>query len=82
MKKHIMFLHLLKAIDHTVLLALSYFRYFFLLSTDEYLPHTVLDCKVIDPQATTSSYSLSKLFIATPIYLRMAFKAPYIYFFF
>ena len=28
----------------------------FLLSTDEYLPHTVLDCKVIDAQATTSSY--------------------------
>ena len=56
MKKHIMFLHVLKAIDHTVLLALSYFRYFFLLSTDEYLPHTVLDCKVVDPHATTSSY--------------------------
>ena len=29
MKQHIMFLHVLKAIDHTVLLALSYFRYFF-----------------------------------------------------
>ena len=55
MKKHIMFLHVWKAIDHTVLLALSYFPYHFLVSTDEYLPHTVLDCKVIDPQATTSS---------------------------
>ena len=32
------------------------FWVFFLLSTDEYLPHTVLDYKVIDLQATTSSY--------------------------
>ena len=37
MKKHIMFLHVLKAINHMVLLALSYFRYFFLLSTDIFL---------------------------------------------
>ena len=51
-----MFLHVEKTINHMVLLAISYFRYFFMLSTDEYLPHTVLDCKVIDPQATTSSY--------------------------
>ena len=50
-------MHVLKAIDHTVLLALSYFWYFILLSTDEYLPHTVLDCKVIDPQAITSLYT-------------------------
>ena len=36
---------------------LAIFRIFFwCLSTDEYLPHTVLDCKGIDPQATTSSY--------------------------
>ena len=28
----------------------------FLLSTDEYLPHTVLGCKLIDPQSTTFSY--------------------------
>ena len=56
MKNHIKFLHVQKAIDHTVLLALSYFQYLFLLSTDEYLPHAVLDCKVIDPQATTLSY--------------------------
>ena len=55
MKKHIKFLHVWKAIDHTVLLALSYFRHF-LLSTDEYLPHTVLDCIVIDLQATTFLY--------------------------
>ena len=46
-----MFLDLWKAIDNTALLALS-----FLLWTDEYLLHTVLDWKVIDPQATTSSY--------------------------
>ena len=52
-----MFLHVWKAIDHTIILALSYFPYFFLVSTVEYLPHTVLDCKVNDPQATTSSYS-------------------------
>ena len=39
-----------------------YFQYFCLLSTDEYLPHTVLDCKVLDPQATTSSYVLSEWF--------------------
>ena len=51
------FLHVWKAIDHTVLLALSYFPYIFLVSTDKYLPHTVLDCKVIDPQAATSSYA-------------------------
>ena len=51
-----MFLHVWQAIDHTVLLTLGYFRYFFPLSTDEYLPQTVLDCKVIDPQAITSSY--------------------------
>ena len=56
MKKHVMFLHVWKAIDHTIILALRYFRYMFLLSTNEYLPRTVLDCKVIDPQATTSSY--------------------------
>ena len=56
MKKHEIFKHVWKAIDHTVLLALSYFPYLTLVSTDEYLPHTVLDCKFIDPQATTSSY--------------------------
>ena len=55
MKKHIMFLHLWEAIDHTIILALSFFPYFFLVWTDEYLPHTVLDWKVVDPQATTSS---------------------------
>ena len=44
---------------HTVLLAISYFRYFFLLSTNEYVPHTVLDWKVSDPQATTSSYQFN-----------------------
>ena len=43
------------SIDHTVLLALSFFLYLFLLSLDEYLPHTVLNCKVIDPKATTLS---------------------------
>ena len=46
MKKHIIFLHVWKAINHTFFLALNYFWYFFL-STDEYLPHTVLDWKVI-----------------------------------
>ena len=56
MKKHILFLHVWKAIDHTIILALSYFWYNFLLLTGEYLPHTVLDCKDIDPQATTLSY--------------------------
>ena len=66
MKKHLMFLHVEKAIDHTVLFALSYFQYLFLLSTDEYLPHTVLDCKVIEPQATTLSYEvlLSEVFLS------------------
>ena len=54
MKKHIMFLHVWKAINHTIILALSYFRYFFLLLTYKYLPHTVLDCQVIDPEVTTS----------------------------
>ena len=49
-------LHVWKAINHTLSLAFIYFRYNFLLLTDEYLPHTVLDRKVIDPQATTSSY--------------------------
>ena len=29
MKKHIMFLHVWKAINHTIILALSYFLYFF-----------------------------------------------------
>ena len=38
-----MFLHVWKAIDNTIILALSYFQYKFLLLTDEYLPHTVLD---------------------------------------
>ena len=33
----------------------SCFRYIFLLSTDEYLPHTVLERKAIDPQATRPS---------------------------
>ena len=51
-----MFLHVWKAIDNTIILALSYFQYIFLLLTDEYLPHTVFDWKGIDPQATTSSY--------------------------
>ena len=55
MNKHIFCLHVWKAIDHTVLLAPSYFWEIFLLSTDEYLPHTVLDWKLIGPQATTSS---------------------------
>ena len=55
MKNHIIFLHIWKAIDHTIILALSYFLDIFVLLTHEYLPHTVLDCKVIDPQATTSS---------------------------
>ena len=50
-------MHVWKAIDHTIILALSYFLLNVLLLTDEYLPHTVLDCKVIDPQATTLSYS-------------------------
>ena len=31
---------------------------FFLQSTDEYLPHTVFDFKVLDRQATTSSYTV------------------------
>ena len=52
-----MFLHVWKAIDNTIILALSYFQYNFLLLTDDYFPHTVLDCKVINPQATTSSYA-------------------------
>ena len=56
MKKSIMVLNVWKAIDHTAILALSYFWYTFLLLTGEYLPQTVFDCKVIDPQATTSSY--------------------------
>ena len=34
----------------------TFFGISLLLSTDEYLPHTVLEGKVIDPQATTSSY--------------------------
>ena len=51
-----MFLNVWKAIDHTIILALSYFWHNFLLLIGEYLLHTVLDCKVIDPQATTSSY--------------------------
>ena len=55
MKNIYIFLHVWKAIDHTVLLAPSYFPYLILVLTDEYLPHTVLDCKVIDPQATASS---------------------------
>ena len=55
MKNIYIFLHVWKAIDHTVILALRYFPYFILVSTDEYLPHTVLDCKFFDPQATTSS---------------------------
>ena len=48
------FLHLLKVI---VLLALSYFWYTCLPSTEEYLPHTVSDCKVIGPQAHTTTYA-------------------------
>ena len=59
MKNIYFFLHVWKAIDHTVLFTLSYFWYFFPLLTDEYLPQTVLDCKLIDPQATTSSYPVS-----------------------
>ena len=55
MNKHLMFFHVWKAIDHTIILALRLFRYNFLLLTDAYLPHIVLDCKVIDPQATISS---------------------------
>ena len=55
-QKHIIFLHVWKAIDPTIILALSYFWNNFLLLTDEYLSPTVLDCKVIDPQATTLSY--------------------------
>ena len=55
--------HVWKAIDHTVILTPSYFWKFFLLSTDEYLPHTVLDCKFIDPQATTSSFGDSGYYI-------------------
>ena len=35
---------------------LAIFGIFVLLLTDEYLPHKVLDCKVIDPQKTISSY--------------------------
>ena len=50
-----MFLQVWKAIIQTIILALSYFQYNFLLLTCEYLPQTVLDCKVIDQQATTSS---------------------------
>ena len=50
--------HVWKAIDHWIILALSYFWYIFLLLTGEYLPHTVLDCKVTDPQVTTSSNRL------------------------
>ena len=42
-----MFLHLFKAINHKIFLALSYFWHNFLLPTDEYLPHTVLDYKVV-----------------------------------
>ena len=56
MKKHIMFVHVRKAIDHTVLLAFSHFWYTFSPLTDEYLPHTVLDCKVIGPQANITFY--------------------------
>ena len=33
----------------------SFGKMFILLLTDEYLAHTVLNCKVIDPQATTLS---------------------------
>ena len=47
------------------ILALSYFWYNFLLLTDEYLPDTVLDCKVIDPQATTSYEFGSKIQLYT-----------------
>ena len=43
MKKTIIFLHVWKAIDHTIILTLSYFWYNFLLLTGENL---------IDPQAT------------------------------
>ena len=57
-EKHIFFLHVWKAIDHKVLLALSYFPYLYLVSTDEYLPHTVLDWKVIDPQAKNPMVNL------------------------
>ena len=65
--KNMYFLHAWKAIDHMVLLALSYFRYLFLVSTDEYLPHTVLDCKVIDPQATTWALrAYPKTFVTEP----------------
>ena len=56
MTKHIIFLYIWKAIDHTVLLALSYLWYIFSLSTDEYLPHTVLEWKVIGLQANIISY--------------------------
>ena len=50
MRKHIMiFLCIETCQSHLAIFGI-------LLLTDEYLPHTVLDCKVIDPQATTSSY--------------------------
>ena len=35
---------------------LAIFGTIFWLSTEEYRPHIILDCKVIDPGATTSSY--------------------------
>ena len=60
-----MFLHVWKAIDHTIILALRYFWYNFVLLTGDYLPHTVLDCKVIDPQATTFSYVSVRLLLST-----------------
>ena len=46
-------------------MALSYSWYCFLLSTDKYLPHTVLDWKVIDPQANTLSLANFWLLLIT-----------------
>ena len=66
-KKHVLFLHAWKAINHMNILELSYFRYNLLLLIDEYLPHTV-----IDPQATTSSY-LYEYMCTCEIYIALLF---------